>query len=228
MGRMSEPDAALTSLGAYVLGALSPTERADIESHLLGCAGCREELADLAGLPGLLGRLDETDLARLEGEEPQPDSRLLDRTLLELTRRRNARRRHGRLLTTAAAVGVAALAATALLIVQGPSRPTPAAFGRTVSASSSASGVRAELGITGRAWGTALHLVLRGVPAGTRCQLIAVLSNGQRQTIGSWRASYEGTANIDAAVDASPNQLTRLEVVTDRGTRLVSIPIATR
>src|ERR1700738_1996068 len=41
--------------GAYVLGALSPAERAAFERHLPGCASCRESVADLAVLPGLLG-----------------------------------------------------------------------------------------------------------------------------------------------------------------------------
>lgn len=225
MDRMSEPDAVLTSLGAYVLGALSPLERADVEAHLLCCAACREELAGLAGLPGLLGRLDQTDLARLTDGEPQPDNRLLDRTLLELSRRRRARRRRGRLLTAAAAVGVVALGATALLLLRAPSEPT-AAFERTVSATNSTSGVQAQIGIAAQPWGTALHLVLRGVPPGTRCRLVAVLHNGQRQTVGSWQASYEGTASIDAAADTPPNQLAGVEVVTDRGVRLVSIPLA--
>lgn len=56
MERMSEPDAALTSLGAYVLGALSPTERAEVGEHLRGCSGCREELAGLAGFLVCSGR----------------------------------------------------------------------------------------------------------------------------------------------------------------------------
>lgn len=66
------------------------------------------------------------------------------------------------------------------------------------------------------------------MPPGTHCQLVAVLADGQRQVAGSWRASYEGTANVDAAADARPDQLTGLEVVTDRGVRLVSIPVPHR
>lgn len=228
MDRMSQPDTAVTSLGAYVLGALSPADRAEVESHLLSCADCLEELANLAGLPGLLGRLDQTDLAGLEDGQPEPDSRLLDRTLVELARRRQARRRHGRLLAAAAAAVVVALGATALLIESGRSQPTATAAGRTVSVSSPTSRIQAEVRITEQPWGTALKLVLRGVPPGTRCRLIAVLSDGQRQIVGSWQASYEGGASIDAAADAAPNQLTGLEIVTDRGVRLVSIPLVRR
>jgi hypothetical protein len=42
------------SLGAYVLGALEPAERAAMERHLSGCRSCREEVVSFAPLPGLL------------------------------------------------------------------------------------------------------------------------------------------------------------------------------
>ena len=47
--------------GAYVLGALSPAERAQYERHLATCSFCREAVAEIAVLPGLLGRLDPSD-----------------------------------------------------------------------------------------------------------------------------------------------------------------------
>jgi anti-sigma factor RsiW len=50
-------------LGVYVLGAIGAADRSAVESHLAGCADCRNELAELAALPGLLGRVtaDEAD-----------------------------------------------------------------------------------------------------------------------------------------------------------------------
>lgn len=225
---MSQPDAVLTSLGAYVLGALGPAERAQVEEHLGQCSQCREELAELAGLPGLLGRLDQTDLEDLQNPYPQPDNQLVERTLRKLARHRQLERRRNRLLT-AAAVVVTALAATAAFTL-GSTAPTPnpAAPGGTVSATNTQTGVHAEVSLMLRPWGTALHLVLRGVPPGTHCQLQAVLANGQRQVVGSWRASYEGTASIDAATDASPDQLRAVQVVTDAGAGLLSIPLPSR
>jgi hypothetical protein len=227
MERMNEPDAVLTSLGAYVLGALSPTERAEVGEHLRGCSGCREELAGLADLPGLLGSLDQTDLEHLKDGEPEPDRQLLERTLLELTRRRQAQRRRSSLLTAAAALVVVATTVTALLAVRStPSDHSASALGPSVSAANTTARVHAEVRLTQQPWGTALHLVLRGVPPGAHCQLLAVLANGQRQTAGSWQASYEGAAVIDAAADAPLNRLAGVEVVTDRGVRLVSIPLS--
>ncbi|MCW2673494.1 MAG: hypothetical protein JWP14_2083, partial [Frankiales bacterium] len=48
----------------------------------------------------------------------------------------------------------------------------------------------------------------------------------QRQRGGSWQASYEGTASINSAADARPEQLAKVEVVDAQGSTLVSIPVA--
>src|SRR4029079_3278 len=51
--------------GAYVLGALSPAERAAYERHLATCSFCREAVADISTLPDLLARLDAKEFAKL-------------------------------------------------------------------------------------------------------------------------------------------------------------------
>jgi hypothetical protein len=55
------------SLGVYVLGAIDPAERAEVDAHLAGCPDCRAELAGLAGLPALLGRVPVSEAARIAG-----------------------------------------------------------------------------------------------------------------------------------------------------------------
>jgi anti-sigma factor RsiW len=45
------------SIASYVLGALPPAERREVDVHLRTCEECRAELVGLAGLPGLLARL---------------------------------------------------------------------------------------------------------------------------------------------------------------------------
>jgi len=42
---------------AYLLGALSPSDRREFETHLAGCASCQRSVQQLAGLPGLLGKV---------------------------------------------------------------------------------------------------------------------------------------------------------------------------
>ncbi|BCY05161.1 anti-sigma factor [Actinoplanes sp. L3-i22] len=50
---------------AYVLGALSPAERAAYEQHLATCSFCREAVADLSRVPDMLDRLDADEFAKL-------------------------------------------------------------------------------------------------------------------------------------------------------------------
>jgi hypothetical protein len=82
--------------GAYVLGALAPTDRAAYERHMAGCVDCRDEVAELAVLPGLLGRLDAvTAVTTLSTPPAAAPAGLLAATLTAATReRRRDRRRH--------------------------------------------------------------------------------------------------------------------------------------
>lgn len=50
------------SLGSYLVGALDPVERAEVEAHLSACGSCREELASYAGLPGLMSRVTREEV----------------------------------------------------------------------------------------------------------------------------------------------------------------------
>ncbi|GDY32557.1 anti-sigma factor family protein [Gandjariella thermophila] len=54
------------SLGAYVLGALDPGDRVELEQHLSACPTCRDELVRFAPIPGLLSHLTEEDLVEAE------------------------------------------------------------------------------------------------------------------------------------------------------------------
>ena len=54
-------DPFVTYDAAYVLGALSPQDRAAFEEHLRGCAQCAAAVAELAGVPGLLARVSADD-----------------------------------------------------------------------------------------------------------------------------------------------------------------------
>src|SRR5258705_3448646 len=95
--------------GAYILGALSPAERAQFEQHLPQCPSCRESVATLAVLPGLLGRLDPATAASPSATAP---ATLLPRVLLgAAARRRKEKRRHTRLrIAIGAAAAVVAVA----------------------------------------------------------------------------------------------------------------------
>src|SRR5262249_39687424 len=97
--------------GAYVLGALSPAERAQFERHLPGCAACRESVAPPALLPGLLGRLDRAGAVALHaGPAPATLSpTVLPRVLAATVRQRRVDERRARRRRTILAAVVAAV-----------------------------------------------------------------------------------------------------------------------
>src|SRR5580700_2152304 len=101
------------ALGVYVLGAIDPAERAQVDEHLPTCQECREELASLAGLPALLRKVPIVEAERLAAAELDPELAGVPSTEMLtslIARTANVRRIHRwRTLATAAAVAVVAL-----------------------------------------------------------------------------------------------------------------------
>lgn len=220
------------SLGAYVVGALDDTERAELRSHLDGCCGCREELRELADVAPLLATMT---LAEAESGPADPGEELLERLLTRAAREQRAARRRRAVLALAAVVVVLAMVGgvVALLVGRtGPTRPaTVAAPVVTVSASSTTSGAHAAVAVTSVAWGSRLELELDGVPAGERCQLVAVGRSGTREVAATWqvpaggyRSSGGNQLHLQGAVSLWPDQIDRFDVVTLDGRTLVSVP----
>lgn len=208
---MSDP--VRTSLGAYLLGALDPAERARVQEHLATCTACGAELASLAGLPGLLARLDPADL-----NDPDPDPGVLARTLAALVRRRRRTRR--RVALAVAAGSLAALVPVAVAVTAGP----PA--GRVVTATDQGTGTTGSFALHPRSWGTSVDVRINHVPYGAVCRLVAVDRQGVREVIGSWSAGYRGEAVVTVASALPVRRLAALEVVTTDGARLLRAPIA--
>ncbi|MDX6434641.1 MAG: hypothetical protein QOE54_7007 [Streptosporangiaceae bacterium] len=76
------------ALGVYVLGAIEPAERSQVDAHLSMCPSCRDELAGLAGLPALLGRVSEPQIEHVAG----PPVELLDSLLVKAATQRRSER----------------------------------------------------------------------------------------------------------------------------------------
>jgi hypothetical protein len=209
------------SLGAYVLGALDPVERAEIDAHLSGCSPCREELAQLAAMPGLLARVRVEDVLE---PLPSPSPAMAERLIGRLRAARRARRR--RFAMAASAFALAAMSAGAVVIAtQDTGGGSPASEAAAVSGSNPKTGVAARIGLRPAAWGTAIRVRLRGVPPGTHCRLIAVSRGGRREVAGTWRATYDGTADVQAATAIPKNELASFAVVTAGGRPLVSAQV---
>jgi hypothetical protein len=188
------------SLGAYALGRLPEEERTALAAHLQGCPECRAELSSLAGVARLL------PLAEPErfDSAPTPPPSLADRVMATIrTERRKGRRRRLR-LGLALSGATAAVAAAALAIFVLPTGPTPGPAWH-VAFRSLPPGLRISANLEPHAYGTEIHMYVKGAPSGTLCRVFVRGPNGVRQSAGSFRYRWDddSDAALSAALDLS-------------------------
>lgn len=202
------------ALGAYVLGALDPAGRRDVERHLEACRDCTDDLTRLSPLPGLLGRVSEQE-ARADLLVPPAD--LLDGVIRRLTaqeRRLRTQVRRWRVATVAACL--AALVAVVVAVAPwdtGPDRvvvtsdPPP-------TASTAATG---EVAAIAWEWGTTVELQAADLPRRDRYELWAVAEDGRRERAGTWGTTASGAARVRGASSIARSDLARVEVTDPEG-----------
>lgn len=210
---------ATVALGAYLVGALDPRERADVDRHLASCPSCRDELAALAPLPGMMSRLS---LAEAVSGPPPIDDAMLERLMVAAQRDRRGAS-HRRWLAAAAAVVVLAGGTTAGVAGWHATHTT---HWQRLSVASGP--IHMSVDLEPAATGTTVHLWLRGVNRGQRCRLIAISDTGVRDVAGSWEATYSGTAVIKGTTSIERNHLAKLVIETYSGQSLVSANVPAR
>lgn len=215
-------------LGVYLLGAIEPPDRAAVDSHLVRCPGCTEELAGLAALPALLGRVSAAEAGGLSADEAEWDSqvdpppgtglpRLLDRTATI----RRVRKWRG----MAAAVVVIAVAVAALRALTPAASPASGQGAwRTLSARDAVTLASATVDYAPEAWGTELEVRVGRIAAGTTCQLRVTSSHGQQAVAGGWTVAAGHAAAWYPASASFPASSVRSYSVTADGKTLVTIP----
>jgi hypothetical protein len=204
------PEAA-TGLGAYVLGALEPGDRADLERHLRDCPACAAELAEFSTLPPLLDRVRPQDLRPVDAA-PSPD--MFDRLSAAAAPSPGARFRRWALVAAAVvAVIGAGVGATVWATGQGDD---------TVTASEEA--VRATVTASGDDDGSTLLVTVAGMPPGAMCHLVAVDNDGDRHPAGSWPVSAQGGGTWRGWADVQRADLAAVVLVDDGGRQLVRVP----
>lgn len=200
---MSDHDTYRGWSASYVLGALTAPERLEFERHLSGCDECRREVADFAAIPGLLSRIEAG------APEPAPPgivAAAAGRVRAQWSALERSRRRWR---WTAVAALVVAFAA----VLQGmlPERESGTEW-QALSTFEATGSVTLDA----RAWGTAVHLDLAGLPPRDGYVAWVVAATGQRQQIAVWGPTPSGRAVLDSASSVRFDDVAAV-VVTDPG-----------
>jgi Putative zinc-finger len=184
-------------LGAYVLGALEPSERDAVALHLARCPECAAEHARLARLPELL--------AYAEGLEiPAAPAAVEERVLDQIARERGEARR----ALAGAALGAAV---TALVLAGEDSGQAPARYELALHGDAGASG-RAQLEPGGA--GTEVHLWVKGLPPGDDAVYEVLCERpGWTASAGTFRADKSGKAYAVLTTAARIGEYERIRVV---------------
>lgn len=213
------------ALGVYILGAIDPAERSQVDDHLILCHECREELASLAGLPALLRRIPPGEAERLalagDGDQfdgDSPPEELLHSLLARTATVRRARRWRG----------VVAAAAVAVLAVGGGAAVTDTLQGAAsqhwhrVTAVDSGTGAHLTVKYTPKQWGTMMDVQVSGIEPGMICQFEVTDSSGHQWTVGGWQV-YQHDFWYPASTSVRDDNLRSFEVTSGQQV-LASVP----
>jgi hypothetical protein len=233
------------SLGVYVLGAIDPAERSLVDTHLLTCQDCRDELAGLAGLPALLARVNPDEISRIcpddtvlsstgrasvpvPADEPPPGE--LIGTVLDLAA---ARRRRTRWRFAAAAAAVVAVAGGLFGGLSSMASPrtvqvplsSGSAHWETVQATSSVTGASASVAYSHEQWGDAFEVLVDHIPVGTTCQLWVVHPDGTRTQVAGWTVDGdEGKVWYGGSMPSTAKAIDKFEITAGKRVLLTAIP----
>jgi anti-sigma factor RsiW len=211
----------MTLLGADTLGLLDAAERRELDEHLAVCAACRTERAELARVAATLRRVPP----HLIDAPTDPADDLLLRRTLRVVRAERAAHNRSRLTAVAASVITVFVVSAAVGLGLGARTDSELAV-RRISAADTVTGVRLQGSVTPAKGWVRLDVVVDGVKPGQRCRLVAVSATGAREIAGSWVVSgrdTSGRTNLSGAAAVPVDDLLALEVVTDEGTRLLTV-----
>ncbi|MGN7967724.1 zf-HC2 domain-containing protein [Microbacterium sp. 22296] len=213
--------------GAYVLGALSASDRAEFEAHLAVCAECRAAVAELAPTAGLLSRLS-VERARAVGESTDPVPIAVPHPSLRGRFVQTARRRRARRITAwtlAASVALLAIAVPSVMAVTGAVQPSGAVYALDDVGGAP---LEASVKLTSVPWGTRIDLVcqytgqvLDAPPGGWPYALAVTDDAGSTSLLSTWRAGPGSTTELSAGTDLATADIDAVEIRTVDGDRVV-------
>ncbi len=205
---------------AYVLGALSPSDRRAYEEHLSECASCAEAVAELAGMPGLLSRVPLNEVMADEPAEPVPPS-LLPRMANSIARRR----RRTRWITGGSALAAAAALIVLLVLVFVPGGSnTPTGTNTKMTALVPIS-MKASVQISDVAWGAKINLHCLYQPSNylDRKYTLTITDKQQHtQQVASWTALPGKRTVISGSTAMHRADIASVDIRGDTGQALLS------
>jgi anti-sigma factor RsiW len=227
---------ATMSLGVYLVGAIDPSERAEVEVHLRMCASCRAELDEIAMLPSMLEKLSLDDVgeiipvpvpsedlfarvaaqARAEAEDHHDRTEPAD-DLVAVTPLRRRPRWQTIAAAAAAVVVIGGVSVAAVGVLQSSNGPD--------SVSAQAHGVRMRVALSSQATGTALRVTVSGLANDEHCRLIAVADDGTTDLVSQWDATYAGEAQVTGSTWIESAKLSKFVLYGRDGTELVTVPV---
>jgi Putative zinc-finger len=188
-------------LGAYALGHLADEERARLEAHLEGCPACRAEADSLFAVSRLLPHADPKRF----GPAPQPPAELGKRIAATIGSERRSKRRQRRLRFGLGFGGAAAATAMAVLAIFVLSSGSEGGPEQHVAFRSLPSGVKIAATLEPQAFGTEIHMYVKGISSGTLCRVYMRGPGGDDVSAGSFRYRWgaDDSAVLSAALDLS-------------------------
>lgn len=206
------------ALGAYVLGALDPADRHDVEDHLARCSSCRDEVAALSALPQLLGRLSPEEAA---DERLVPPAGSAPRFVLAAAAETARLDRRLRRWRRTAAVAAAAAVVSGVLLVADPfgggpelAPPIVAEVERVAADASTTAGSASAYAWE---WGTTVELEVADLPARDRYVVVTIAEDGRREQAGTWGPTATRSARLRSASSIDRDDLSRVEVTDSDG-----------
>ncbi|CAM3327055.1 anti-sigma factor [Kibdelosporangium persicum] len=222
-------------IAAYILGALDEPDNAAFEEHLLDCPRCQLDLVELQDVPDLLDKVKHDAPALLV---PVPGPQVLSSLLEEATKSRHQRRRRQWFAAAAAAVLIVAAPLVTILLTSDES-PEPIASPPvnvrietppTTSDAQVLNGVGGEMDanvtMLSQDWGTQISIELRGAVGPRKCELVAVSTRGETETVTNWIVPPGGRnepLKLTGGTTFQPADVARIEVRDDKGQVLLSV-----
>jgi len=201
-----------------ITGATAP-EPVALGAHLDGCPRCREELVELRRVVAALAFADPDRLVE-DVQRPLPGlEKVLSRVGAERARRTRLRGRTS--LAVAAAAVLAVLLAVGVLGHRGAGPES----GDQVAFAGAPPGVAASARLDDRPWGTAIRLMVSGLPPGQVHSVWLEDPSGHRTSAGTFTPLPGRTLTVQLASAGRRTAGVALGVSDDQGRTVLRTPI---